>query len=43
MSSIFLNFNVNTADALDALPVHVGDTDGDYNILGLWTPNKKLY
>jgi len=43
MPSNFLNFNLNTADALGALPVCVDDTNVDYNILDLWTPNKMLY
>ena len=42
MSSIFLNFNVNAADALDVISIHVGNADGDYCTFNSWTPNKKL-
>jgi len=42
MSSIFHNFNANTADALNLLSVLVGNADGVYNIFDLWTPHKTL-
>jgi len=28
--------------ALDVFSIHVGDSDGDYNIFSLWAPHKML-